>query len=106
MTDSAAKSEAQTDASKDQGNPADRLVRLQAAYAQSKACNLLTAVFAICGFILFSVIYTKRIAPDFIEAMRDISTIGLIITVFLPAVLLSFLAKRYEKRYLALLKQE
>ncbi len=80
------------------------LAKIHTAYAQAKACNLLAIVFAVCGFFIFTAIYQKRIAPDFVAALRDLSTLGLIVTAFLPAILLSFVAKRYEKKYLNLLK--
>lgn len=84
----------------------ERIVQLRTLYYQAKTCYGLCIVFAICGFLLFASMYANRIAPDPIAAMRDFSTIGLIVAVFLPAVLLSFLAKKYEKKYLALLRQE
>lgn len=84
----------------------EQLVQRQMMYYQAKACYGLSLVFAVCGFFLFAGVYEKRIAPDFMAALRDVSTIGVVIAVFLPAIILSFLAKRYEKRYLALMQQE
>lgn len=88
--------------------PIDReqLIKLRTMYYQAKTCNVLAVVFAVCGFLVFARIYESRIAPDFMAALHDVSTLGLIVAAFLPAFFLSMLARKYEKRYMALLKTD
>ena len=84
----------------------DKTIQLQSAYIQAKTCNLLAVVFAVCGFFVFAALYQRYIAPDVLGALRDVSIIFMVIFPFLPAVLLSFFAKKYEKRYLALMEKQ
>ena len=77
---------------------------IAATYVQARSSQILAWIFVVCGALVFAVIYERRIAPDVEAAMRDISTAGLILAAFLPAILLFFLARRYEKKYHALLK--
>jgi uncharacterized membrane protein len=81
----------------------DHKQKMVLAYYQAKTCNVLAAVFAVCGLFLFALLFQRHIAPDPVAALRSISTLGIIVFPFFPAVLLSFVAKRYEKRYLAML---
>jgi Na+/proline symporter len=83
--------------------PPDDFLQLRVAYAQMKSFNLVTMVFLVIGFCLFALMYQKYIAPDVILALKDLSTLGMVVFPFIPALVLSFFAKRQEKKYLALL---
>ncbi len=83
-------------------NTTDQMVQLKMAYYQAKICYGLSLVFVLCGFFVFAGVYARRIAPDPLAALRDVSTIGMVVAMFLPALFLSFLARRYEKKYMAM----
>lgn len=79
------------------------MVKIRSLYMQSKICVWLSAAFGICGFIMFAYLYQKYIAPNPVDALRNISTLFMVLFPFLPAIALSIAAKRYEKRYLAMM---
>ena len=91
-----------SDASSDR----EKAVKMYTMYVQARTCNVLAAVFAVCGFFVFASVYQQHIAPDVMAAMHDVSVIGMVIFPFVPALVLSFFAKRYEKRYLALMNKQ
>jgi hypothetical protein len=84
----------------------ERLTKIRAAYSKAKACSVLGVVFAVTGFFLFASLFQQRVAPDPISALSDPSTLLLVVFPFVPAIVLSFVARRYEKRYLALLEKQ
>lgn len=87
-------------------DPAQAQVQVAARYTlymRARTLNFLAGIFAVCGFFLFAALYQQHIAPDPLTALRNISTLGIILFPFLPAVILSFMARRSEKRYLSLL---
>ena len=84
----------------------ERLEQARVAYVQMKTCTILAFLFAAFGVVVFAIIYSKHIAPDVVDALRDFSTIGVVIMPFLPSLVLTWCAKRFEKRYLAFMKPE
>lgn len=87
-------------------DPAQAQIQVVARYTlymRARTLNFLAGIFAVCGFFLFAALYQQHIAPDPLTAMRNISTLGILLFPFLPAVILSFMARRSEKRYLSLL---
>lgn len=71
---------------------------------QIKTFQILGTIFFFCGLGVFFVVFERRIAPDIAAAMRDISTAGLILAIFLPSILFFFMANRYEKQYVERLR--
>lgn len=78
--------------------------KLTQLLVQVRTFQILGGIFAVCGLLIFFVVFERRIAPDIPAAMRDISTAGLILAIFLPAILFFFMASRYEKRYVEKVK--
>jgi hypothetical protein len=64
---------------------------------KAKVYRLFATVFAVVGAVIFLVLYFRFYGGDFMEALRDPTTIFIVIFPFLPAVLLSLKAKRAEK---------
>lgn len=87
-------------------DPNARLIQARVAYVHMKSCTVLALIFAAAGVFVFIKLYDRYIAPDLWAAMRDLSTMGMILMAFLPAVILSFFARRHEKKYLDLIKVE
>lgn len=63
-------------------------------------------IFTGCGVLVFILLYDRYIAPDLWAALRDVSTMGMVLMVFLPALILSHFARKHEKRYLELIKPQ
>jgi hypothetical protein len=78
-------------------------MKIRALYMQAKICGWLSAAFGLAGFAMFAFMYQKYIAPNPVAALRDISSLFIVLFPFLPALALSLAAKRYEKRYLAMM---
>lgn len=84
----------------------DRAMLIRTAYSKAKACSMLGVVFAVTGFFLFASLFWQRVAPDPLKALEDPSTLLIVVFPFVPAMVLSLVARRYEKRYLALLEKQ
>ncbi len=84
----------------------ERLEQAREAYVQMKTCTVLAVMFACFGVFVFAIIYSKYIAPDVMAALKDLSTIGIVFMPFIPSIILTFSARKFEKRYLALMKPE
>ncbi len=84
----------------------ERLERAREAYVQMKTCTVLAVMFACFGVVVFGMIYSKYIARDVFGALRDFSTIGIVLMPFAPSIVLTYCARKFEKRYLALMKPE
>ena len=80
----------------------EQIKRLQDLHSKVKVSRLLGAVFAIMGIGLFLMLFQSRVKPDIGVALGDISTLGIFILPFVPAVICSLIARWLEKRYLAL----
>jgi hypothetical protein len=85
-------------------SPEDRLHQARIAYVQMKTCTVLSLIFAACGVFVFIRLYNIYIAPDPWVALRDAGTMGMVLTAFIPAIILSFFARKHEKKYLALMQ--
>ncbi len=84
----------------------ERFEQAREAYVQMKTCTVLAALFACFGVFIFAMIYHKYIARDVYGALKDLSPIGIVIMPFIPSIILTLSARRFEKRYLALMKPE
>jgi Na+/proline symporter len=85
---------------------ADRLEQARIAYVQSRTYTVLALIFLACGVFVFVMVYNRYVADNLWAALKDLSTMGMILMAFLPALILTFFARRAEKRYLELLKPE
>lgn len=89
-------------------SPEDRAkaVKIYTTYIQARTCNVLGAVFGICGFFVFAILYQRFVSPDVVGALRNASTLGMVIFPFVPAFVFMLAGRRYEKRYLALTQKQ
>lgn len=56
----------------------------------------MAVVFALVGLVIFIILYMKNMDGKVADALRDPSTILVVLVPFLPAVVLSFMATRAE----------
>ena len=67
--------------------------------AEARLYRFLAMVFAVTGLIVFIMLYIQNIDGRLLGALMEPLTIFLIIFPFLPAIVLSWLAKTSEKKY-------
>jgi amino acid transporter len=84
----------------------DKTQPARLAYAHMRSCQVMAMIFTGCGVLVFILLYDRYIAPDLWAALRDVSTMGMVLMVFLPALILSHFARKHEKRYLELIKPQ
>ncbi|MFA7276143.1 MAG: hypothetical protein WC043_05015 [Pseudobdellovibrionaceae bacterium] len=73
---------------------------------KSKLYRVASYFFVAVGIFVFGVFYVKNIEGRLFDALRDPATISLFIIPFVPAVALTFLADRAEKKYRALIEKK
>lgn len=81
-------------------------INIYTNYIRAKTCHVLGAIFGIVGFIVFAVMFQRFVVPDVVNALRRISTLGLVFFPFVPTLFFTWLGRRYEKRYLALSQKQ
>ena len=68
--------------------------------------SVLSTFFLINGLFVFLDLYLERIEGHFWASIRDLSTYGIFIFPFLPGLILSFMAYKYNGKYQAALKNK
>lgn len=71
---------------------------------KSKLYRTFSLVFVTLGIFIFCFLYINNVDGRFLEAMRDPYTILVFLIPFLPAAVLTFIADRFEKKYLEAVK--
>lgn len=69
---------------------------------KSRLYRMFALFFAVMGVVIFISLFLSHTDGNFINALRDPTTIVVILVPFLPAVVLSLLAQRTEKQFAAL----
>ncbi len=69
---------------------------------QVRFYRFLALLFLFVGLMIFVVLYLNNIEGRLLEAFTEIHTISIILFPFVPAAILSWLAKSAEKKYLSL----
>lgn len=69
---------------------------------KSRLYRFFALAFALTGVVVFITLYMRDVHGHLLEAVRDLSIVGLVLLPFLPAVLLSYLAQRTERQFAAL----
>lgn len=69
---------------------------------KSRLYRFFALAFALTGVVVFITLYMRDVHGHLLEAMHDLSIIGLVLLPFLPAVLLSYLAQKTERQFAAL----
>lgn len=78
---------------KSPANPKEYLIR-------SKFYKAASIVFIVIGLIAFMVLYVANVEGRVMEALKNPVTILFFIIPFLPAIVLSMLSSKNEKKYL------
>jgi uncharacterized membrane protein len=73
---------------------------------QARLYRLMSTLFVMAGLLIFIIMYLKNVEGRLLEALRDPYTVIMVFFPFAPAVVLSFLAKSSENKYLDLHNQE
>lgn len=69
---------------------------------KSKLYRMFALFFAVMGVVIFVSLFVSHVDGNFIKALSDPTTIAVVLVPFLPAVVLSLLAQRTEKKFAAL----
>ncbi len=73
---------------------------------KSKLYRTFSLVFVTLGIFVFCFMYVNNVDGRLMDALKDPTTIGIFLIPFLPAAALSFIADRYEKKYIAATQQQ
>ena len=76
-------------------NPKEFLIK-------SKFYRGVSLVFVVLGIVVFMILYNANVEGRLIEALKTPFTIAMFVVPFLPAAVLSYMASKYEKKYLKL----
>lgn len=67
---------------------------------KSKLYRTFSLVFVTIGIFLFCFMYVSNVNGRLMEALRDPVTILIFLIPFLPAAVLTWIADRFEKKYM------
>ena len=67
---------------------------------RSRIYRMIAIVCAVVGFVIFTVLYFQKIEGQFEQALAEPRTLLIFVFPFLPAIVLSWLAERAQKRFL------
>lgn len=67
---------------------------------KSKLYRTFSLIFVTIGVFLFCYLYVSNVNGRMMEALRDPFTILIFLIPFLPAAVLTWVADRFEKKYL------
>jgi xanthine/uracil/vitamin C permease (AzgA family) len=73
---------------------------------KARLLRLFALVFAVVGLIIFLVLYMQNVEGAFFSTMTDPFIVVIIVVPFLPAIVLSWLARRMERKYLIRKKRD
>ena len=67
---------------------------------KAKLYRTFSLVFVTVGIFVFCFMYINNVDGRLMQALRDPFTIGIFMIPFLPAAVLTFVADRFEKKYI------
>ena len=67
---------------------------------KAKLYRTFSLVFVTVGIFVFCFMYINNVDGRLMQALRDPFTIGIFMIPFLPAAVLTYVADRFEKKYL------
>ncbi len=73
---------------------------------KARLYRMFALFFALMGVVIFISLFLSHVDGNFIKALRDPTTIAVILVPFLPAVILSLMAQRTEKQFASLKPHE
>jgi len=83
----------------------DEATRLKAReqLLRARVYRFLALVCAVLGLVMFLSIYFRYVDGDIIGALTRVSTVLMLLLPFLPACVLSWMAVRAERKFMAML---
>ncbi len=72
---------------------------------KAKLYRTFSLVFVTIGIFMFCFLYISQVEGRLLEALRDPYTIMIFLIPFMPAAVLTWIADRFEKKYLAAIKK-
>ncbi len=72
---------------------------------KAKLYRTFSLIFVTIGIFMFCFLYISQVEGRLLEALRDPYTIMVFLIPFMPAAVLTWIADRFEKKYLAAVKK-
>jgi hypothetical protein len=73
---------------------------------RARVYRLFAILFAGAGVIIFVILYLQQMEGDIVNALKDRAFLTILLLPFLPAFILSLIAKRLESKYFKLVARE
>lgn len=74
--------------------------------AKSKLYRTFSLIFVTVGIFIFCFLYISNVEGRLFDALREPSTVLVFLIPFLPAAVLTWIADRFEKKYLEEVKKK
>lgn len=72
---------------------------------KARIYRICALIFALIGLIMFVMLYMRHVEGAFLSSMTNPFIITIVVVPFLPAVVLSILARRLEREYIKKFQQ-
>lgn len=69
---------------------------------KAKLYRMFALFFAVTGVVVFISLFLSHIEGSFFDALRDPTTIAILVVPFLPAIVLSLMAQKVERQFASL----
>lgn len=79
-------------------------IKARTLMLKARIYRFVAAVFAFVGLAVFGMIFMRNMGQGVAHALSDPSMVAMLILPFLPAVVLSWRAKRMEKLFRSMVK--
>lgn len=76
------------------------------SYIKARLYRLFATMFAVGGLVMFFYIYVREVEGHLFRALQDPMLVLMVLLPFMPAVVLSFLAQKHERRLEKALKDK
>ena len=86
-------------------DPGKIRMEARALLMKARLYRYIAVVFALVGLLVFLVVYMDHVEGQLLEALSNPLIIGALFIPFLPAVLLSWMAARAEKKFYLFLEK-
>jgi|GEM_PF-2716162 len=84
----------------------DIKVQARELLLRARLFKLFAVIFALMGLFVFCLLFMRHINGNLEQALQRPSTVVIIFMPFLPAFILSFLAKRSEKEFFGFIRTQ
>ena len=72
-------------------------------YYKARTYNWFSIGFGVMGLGVFGMMFQRYVVPRPLDALQDPSTLMVFLFPFVPAVVMSFIARRADKRFRAMM---